>query len=220
VLEEIAIPAEHAPSRARWAELLLLFVGLPIAVAVVAPRMGFPVLFAVFAGCLWVLLRDPTFDRRSLWRLPGRGVFLQITGRALVLSALLTVAVVLFPVQAFGLLRRQPYVWLLIVALYPLLSVPPQELVFRTFFLHRYGALLGSDPARILASAVAFGLAHLCLWNELAVGLSTLGGLMFASTYLRTRSLPAVVWEHALYGIALFTIGLGRYFVTGWAHSP
>jgi hypothetical protein len=52
------------------------------------------------------------------------------------------------------------------------------------------------------------------------VGLSTVGGLLFVSTYLRTRSLLAVVWEHALYGIALFTVGLGRYFVTGWAHPP
>jgi membrane protease YdiL (CAAX protease family) len=75
---------------------------------------------------------------------------------------------------------------------------------------------LVSDRACILASAAAFGLAHLVLWNPLAVGLSALGGWMFASTYLRTRSLPAVCWEHALYGVALFTIGFGRYFVTGW----
>jgi len=218
--EGLEVPVERASARGRWTEGLLLFIALPIAVAAVAPRLGFPVLFAVLAGCIWMLLRDPTFDRRALWRLPGRAVFVQITVRALVLSGLLAAGVVLFPVQAFELLRRQPHLWLLVVAFYPLFSVPPQEFVFRTFFLHRYGALLGSNPARVLASALAFGLAHLCLWNELAVGLSTLGGLMFASTYQRTRSLPAVVWEHALYGIALFTIGLGRYFVTGWAHPP
>src|SRR5262249_48958732 len=208
------------PSRGRWAELLGIFVALPVAVAAVAPRMGFPVLFAVLAGCTWTLLRDPTFDRRELWRLPGRAVFVQVTVRAVLLSAVLAALVVLFPVPAFGLVRRQPYLWLLVVAIYPLLSVPPQELVFRTFFLHRYGGLLGSHPARILASALAFGIAHLCLWNELAVGLPTLGGLMFASTYLRTRSLPAGGWEHPLYRIALFTIRLGRYLLPGSPHPP
>jgi hypothetical protein len=216
----VEVQTERAPSPGRWGELLVLFCGLPVLVALLAPRLGFPVLFAVLAGCVWTLLRDPTFDRRALWRLPERAVFLRVTLRALVLSGAMVGLVALYPVQAFGLVRHQPYVWLLLVAFYPLLSVPPQEMVFRTFFLHRYRALLGSDPARILGSALAFGLAHLCLRNGLAVGLSTVGGLMFASTYLRTRSLPAVLWEHALYGIALFTVGLGRYFVTGWAHPP
>jgi len=104
--EGLEVPVERASARGRWTEGLLLFVALPIAVAAVAPRLGFPVLFAVLAGCIWMLLRDPTFDRRALRRLPGRAVFVQITVRALVLSGLLAAGVVLYPVQAFELLRR------------------------------------------------------------------------------------------------------------------
>ena len=41
------------------------------------------------------------------------------------------------------------------------------------------------------------------------------GGLFFADTYAKTRSLAAVYFEHALYGCYLFTIGLGFYFYHG-----
>ena len=51
--------------------------------------------------------------------------------------------------------------------------------------------------------------------NELAVVLTLVGGWLFARTYLRTRSLLATAVEHAAYGCLLFTVGLGRWFVTG-----
>ena len=38
--------------------------------------------------------------------------------------------------------RNRPDTYWTIMLLYPLMSVPPQELVYRTFFFHRYGALL------------------------------------------------------------------------------
>ncbi|HET6984641.1 MAG TPA: hypothetical protein VFI53_21025 [Myxococcaceae bacterium] len=53
------------------------------------------------------------------------------------------------------------------------------------------------------------------LANGLALALTLLGGWMFSRTYLRTRSLVATAVEHAAYGCLLFTVGLGRWFVTG-----
>ena len=73
--------------------------------------------------------------------------------------------------------------------LYPALSVVPQELVFRTFFFHRYGRLFGGPWVATAASALAFSWAHVVLLNGLAVVLTLLGGWLFARTYLRTRSL-------------------------------
>ena len=41
--------------------------------------------------------------------------------------------------------RQRPGLRLLVLLLYPLLSVYPQELLYRTFFFQRYGALCRSS---------------------------------------------------------------------------
>ena len=91
----------------------------------------------------------------------------------------------------------------------------PQELVFRAFVLERYRPLFGSGRGIAAASAVAFGFVHVIFGNLLAVGLSLIGGWLFARRYQRTRSLLATSIEHALYGQLVFTIGLGAYFYHG-----
>jgi membrane protease YdiL (CAAX protease family) len=45
--------------------------------------------------------------------------------------------------------------------------------------------------------------------------LTTAGGLLFAFTYLRSRSTLLVAAEHALYGDFVFTVGIGGMFVNG-----
>ena len=50
----------------------------------------------------------------------------------------------LVPQQALSLPRRATGLWLAIMALYPLLSALPQELLFRPLFFRRYGALFPS----------------------------------------------------------------------------
>ncbi len=103
----------------------------------------------------------------------------------------------------------------LIAILYPLLSVVPQEFAFRVFFFRRYEPILGQGHAMRLTNALLFGWAHIVMHNSLAVVLSVLGGYLFALTYQRTRSLPAVCLEHALYGVFLFFIGWGTFFFAG-----
>ncbi len=70
----------------------------------------------------------------------------------------------------------------------------------------------------MIASAVMFAYAHLLYINPVAPTLSLLGGLIFASTYLKTKSLALVTIEHGLYGNVLFLIGLGYYFYGGNVH--
>lgn len=49
--------------------------------------------------------------------------------------------------------------------------------------------------------------------------MSLVGGAFFATRFQRTRSLLTASVEHALYGILVFTIGLGEYFYHGAAHA-
>ena len=105
--------------------------------------------------------------------------------------------------------------WLMLIVLYPLVSVLPQELIFRTYFFHRYKKIIPDKRWRILLSAFTFSLAHLIYDNWIAVALAFVGGLMFAYTYAYTRSTLVCVLEHSVWGLWLFTLGLGQYLDAG-----
>ncbi len=127
----------------------------------------------------------------------------------------------LWPDTFLSLPRQKPLFWLMIMGLYSLLSVWPQEVLYRAFLFRRYSVVFGSTERTVLASAVAFGFAHVIFLNWIAVVMTTLGGLIFARDYGRHRSLKLVCLEHSLYGCLIFTVGLGRFFYTGaaWHHG-
>lgn len=200
----------------RSLELAALFGALPAALAWGFARPPVvPPLILGGAACFALLWRDPDFDRRRLWNaaalpraLPGILLRLALGGTVLALATAW-----LLPDDLFALPRRDPALWAVVMIGYPLVSVWPQEVVFRAFFLHRYRGLLGG--AALAASAVAFAWAHVLFRNPLAVALTLPAGLLFAATYRRHRSLACAVVEHALWGDLVFTLGLGRFFYSG-----
>ena len=146
-----------------------------------------------------------------------RGVFLRFA----VLAPLVTLATWLsFPDLFLSLPRSRPLFWAIIMVLYPLLSVWPQEMLYRGLLFHRYARILPTDGARIAASAIAFGFAHVIFLNWIAIVMTAAGGLLFAWDYARHRSLRVACIEHSLYGCLIFTVGLGRFFYTSaaWHH--
>jgi membrane protease YdiL (CAAX protease family) len=178
-----------------------------------------PILVAVaVAGIVTVaLLRDPAFDRRSLWRSSAvRGHLKQLSVSFAATAALLaaTVAFADFD-KLFWLPRHRSYLWAAVMVAYPVLSVYPQELIYRAFFFHRYRPLFGDGRAMILASGLAFSFMHLLFRNWIAILLTLAGGLVFARRYQASRSLLVTSLEHALYGQWIFTVGLGEYFLAG-----
>jgi len=119
------------------------------------------------------------------------------------------------PELLFNFVLEKPAFWLIVMCAYPLLSVIPQEVIYRQFFFMRYQPLFTRAGVMIVMSGLAFGYAHILFHNWVAPTLCLIGGLMFAHTYHKTRSLLLVVIEHALYGDLMFTVGLGRYFYHG-----
>jgi membrane protease YdiL (CAAX protease family) len=196
------------------AELLLLFVGVPT-VGYFLPPLA---LLLVFCGCsllcLYVLLRDGGFDRTSLWRYSATCADWRAILVRFVLSALLLVAAVylLAPGLLFALITHHPLLWIGIILLYPVLSAYPQELIYRAYFFHRYGQLFVSQRMAISLNASLFAYLHIVFHNWIAVALTLIGGMYFATTYARTRSTLLVSLEHALYGSLIFTLGLGQFF--------
>lgn len=204
-------------------ELGLLFIVAPLAIRYAVFTWHIPLtwmLQPVLIGFIAYLLWDPTFRLRSeITHGFGRHVLLSILGIFAIVGAGITLWVALeIPHRFMGLPQRAPAVWLAVMILYPLLSVVPQELIYRTFFFHRYGPLFGD--ARWMAIAVngaLFGFAHIIFGSYVSIALTTLLGWLVAWRYDGTRSFWAVWLEHSLYGCLVFTIGLGHYFFTGVA---
>lgn len=221
---QISAARRSEPSTARVVrlglEFLILFGVGPALWALGYVKPNLFVVLAVLAGASALLLaRDRGFDRVRFWNAAGAKAELpSILKRFAVLSiALIAVVAILTPEVLFRLPLERPALWLMICVLYPIFSVFPQTLVYRTFLFHRYADLFPSAATRIAASTAAFGFAHVILHNELAVILTALGGFLFARTYERTKSSLASAIEHALYGTMVFTIGLGASFlVTGF----
>jgi len=205
----------------RLVEFLVLFVVVPAALwALRAAGQQIPVLPLLCllgsAAMLHLGRAAPGHLRGSLVRRwspdETRRIGLQVS-----LGAVFILAYVLayHPDRFLDMPLQRTSSWVLFLVVYPLLSVLPQELIFRAFFFHRYAGLLRTQASRVLVSALVFGLAHAFYGTWTAVGLSTLGGLFFSWTFARTGSLPLVVLEHAVYGVLVFSLGLGRLFHSG-----
>lgn len=211
----------HAKRRL-WAEFLTLFVVLPICVAMFLPaRLMLPVLLAMTVVGAVLLHVTPQFRWRGLmtgWGAVDWRVILPFS----LLTALASAALVVWIVPGAGLrlLRGNPAIWLAVMALYPILSALPQEILFRPLFFHRYGAIIPQGRAGLILNAAIFSLAHLLYWSPIVAGLTFAGGLAFAWAYEVKRSFPLAVVLHALAGNILFTSGAGILFVSGMATRP
>lgn len=202
----------------RILEFVLLYGVLPaLCTFRIVPLQVLPFLALAAAYCGAMLLKDGTFDRSGFsLRLPGARELLRLALPLLVASLLLAAGVWFLQRERFMLLpRHHPLFWLVLVTLYPLVSVVPQEVIYRVYFFHRFRCLFSSPTTACLVCAGLFGLHHWVFHNPVAVVLSLAGGLKFAQTYIRTKSLGLVCLEHALYGGMVFTVGLGQYFASG-----
>lgn len=207
-------------------ELLLLFIGLPLALkhAVHIERMPlFMVLQPVLLAFVVFLLWDRWFLlRREL----AKGFRLADLGSILAVFLIAGGMVAAYVAQempdrflAFPKYRWETYERVMI--LYPLVSVLTQELVYRTFFFHRYGALFGSWRwPMIFVNGALFGFAHIVFDNMVAIIGTGVIGVLLAYRYATTRSYWAVFIEHTLWGWLVFTVGLNKFFFTGISNMP
>jgi membrane protease YdiL (CAAX protease family) len=215
--------APLSPAARVWriAEMALLYVAAPFAVDQAVHREGVPVFIAllpVLAVILMFLSVDRTFSlRRELTRGFSLRQFFYILLTFAVGGGIVATYVAQYHPELFlEFPRNRPETYTRIMLLYPLMSVLVQELVYRTFFFHRYGLLFGSWWwAAIVLNGVLFGLGHIVIGTPLAIYGTMATGALFAWRYTMTRSFWAVFLEHTLWGALVFTVGLGRYFFTG-----
>lgn len=204
-------------------EMTVLFIGAPIAMTWAIHSLRLPlflVLQPMLIGLVLYLLWDRGFHlRRELARGFALGELVSMLAVFVCAALALGVFVALeLPELLLAFPRYRPAMWLMVVTLYPLMSVLAQELVYRTFFFHRYGPLFGDRRhVAIATNGVLFGFGHIIFGNWIAVTGTLFLGLLVAWRYERTRSFWAAWLEHSLYGWLVFTIGIGGFFFTGVA---
>lgn len=216
-----AYPLRRAFDWGRWFEFAAAFIVLPVVVGFgVPPAWWVPSLWVIAGAAWWKLRQDAGAAPRGFWRRPDWRVpppeVRYVARRFLVCAGLLAIALLIWrPEHLFDFPRKDPLLWLLIVVLYPVISVYPQELLYRRYFFNRFRGLFRTRKQLALASALVFAWMHLMFRNEAALVLTLIGGWFFADTYRRTKSLRLACFEHALYGNLIFTIGLGEFIYHG-----
>jgi hypothetical protein len=202
-------------------ELLLFMVAAPsILILLPARALFIPVLWFSSAIILWHF-KSQQIPWKEIWRWSAvsRSELQRIFIRFIPIAILVTLGTQIFhPELILTFYRLHFLLWLIVMILYPLVSVVPQEIICRAFMYSKYKDVVGGTLGWVLASALLFGTAHIFLGNPVAPVMSFIGGILFANTYARTRSLALVSIEHALYGDMLFTVGLGQYFYHAAAH--
>ena len=126
-------------------------------------------IFLLFMGLsvYFYLAYDPNFDRKTFlnWQ-RGRaelGKILMMFGISAIV--MLVLIWIIDPTKMFLLLRTNPWLLLMISIFYPLFSVIPQGLTYRSMFFHRYGDLFPGNALKIISSAAVFAFGHILYKN-------------------------------------------------------
>lgn len=206
-------------ARMTWVctELIALWVMLPVLLWTdalpVVYRIGVLVLAAAYA--LWIVwLERVRWDELGFRGLSG---FVPSFARgagwvAASVPVLALTTAVLHGRAALGSLpvtRAESLLGLLFF--YAGVSVTSQEFLYSSFFFWRYRPLF-SPGFLVGLNVFVFALAHLVYDSSVSIVLALAGRVIMARIYRRYGSFWGVWSVHLLFGVAVFLIGLGRYF--------
>lgn len=212
--------------RAKSLELIILFGVLPLVLLIMRSNgirvPPLPLLWIGAVACVILMRRHGKREAGVATKAEERGAK---AGRADLIEALLLVSLcsvllfALYPLitanPMFEFPRERPIVWLVVLCLYPILSVVPQGIIFRRWFALRYTTLLGSGGTMIVIGALCFGCSHILFGNVVAPVITAFGGALFMRTYLKSGSGWLADLEHAVLGNVAFTIGYGQWLYSG-----
>ncbi|RXJ60691.1 type II CAAX prenyl endopeptidase Rce1 family protein [Candidatus Marinarcus aquaticus] len=192
-------------------EFVILFTIIPLLFVLHMIPLGFlmPMLWLMSLYAMLVL-KATHHDFSFLGFKKNQFIFTLL--RFILLGAVFTFLSYFYHPEAFfHMVKNEMQLFILLLLLYPLISVLPQELLYREFFFSRYHWKL-SVQNQIMLNAVIFSWAHSAFDSIIVFALTLFVGLLFAQTYLRNRSFILVCIEHTLFGYLLFTSGMGELF--------
>ena len=120
-------------------ECAIFFIVIPISLYAFRHHLAFkiiPIVFIISALCFFYLVRDKAFDNKILWNTEKLLYHL----KNILLTFIIPAGIIsLYTYQFLGphflaFPKSKPFIWGIVIFLYPLLAAFPQEIVFRCFF--------------------------------------------------------------------------------------
>ena len=193
-------------------ELVLLFVALPF--TFLLPVSVIYISLLVVTALIYVtvvIVKNKLVNKKSLFQWSEKSYWKYVLLRFAILALISVMLIYLFmPEKLFLVVKKNFLFWLMLSAFYSVFSVYPQEFLYRSFFFARYKPLVKNKYLFIGINAVVFSLAHVGFKNFFVLLITFLGGIVFALTFYRTKSLLFTSVEHAIYGVWIFTVGAGE----------
>lgn len=194
-------------------ELVILFVIIPLVLILNIPiyfKLSLPFLGLIY--CTRLILKEKIISVADLYKINSSNLWKPLFLKTTFLIVGSILLMYLFNRDnLFIVVLEKPKLWLFICLFYTLFSVYPQEVLYRSFFFKRYASLFKNTTILIFINALLFALAHTIFLNIYISILTFIGGLVFAATYHKSKSLLFTSVEHAIYGSWLFTLGIGEY---------
>tara|TARA_B100000809_G_scaffold266123_1_gene327442 strand:+ start:10731 stop:11366 length:636 start_codon:yes stop_codon:yes gene_type:complete len=193
-------------------ELLFLYVVLPISFCfsfTTYIKLGLGILSFIYL--LVILIRNRYSFFKGAFKNYTQKIGLQILINLASLIVISTTYLILTnPDALFNVIKVKPTMWISFICIYSFLSVIPQEIIYRSFYFERYKKIFPNKTLFIFSNALVFSLGHIFFNNLLVSVITFIGGLIFAYTYKKTKSMLLVSIEHAIYGCWLYTVGFGE----------
>jgi len=211
---------EGNPAKLRLvAELLLLFVGVPLLLLLVPHSnvVVVPVVWLAAYLCWRWLRRQEDFDPSRLFGVTDfrRQLFRTIRVFGPLGALALVLAYLAMPGDFLAFPKKMPLSWLAFLVGYPVFSAYPQEVIYRAYFYHRFRPLFPRTWQLVLANTLLFGWVHVFFGGWIMPVLGAAGGLLFSRTYFRSGSLLQAAIEHGLWGDLLLATGIGWAIYAG-----
>ncbi len=185
---------------------LILLVELPLAIKAVYFVLG-------ITYVAYITIKEEKIEWKIEWRLKTRGLLVPLIIRFVFILITTLVFINIFEDEKlFNVITQKPLLWGGFSLVYILLSVIPQEFLYRTLFFSRYKQLFSNKWVFFAVNCILFSFAHIWLESIVVIVFTFVGGIFYFLTYNHTRSLLFVCIEHAAYGLWLYTVGFGELF--------
>ena len=191
-------------------EFFFIFLILPSAIFFLdSSIIVFLTLYLVFTLSIVILYFDKSFSFTSLRK--------KVDWKFIIIFSLIFFSLSFFYVifvdkdLLFIFPKSNFELWLLVILIYPFLSVIPQEIVYRVFFFQRYFPNERSFYFLTLLNMIVFSYGHIVFNNVHAILITAIVSPIFTYAYLKKSFFTCIVL-HALGGQIIFTLGLGKYF--------
>jgi CAAX protease family protein len=193
-------------------ELIILFVFIPLFLLLaISPFIKIAVVLSGVIYAVWVARKNHLIPLKSIYHIKLGNYWKTILISLILIFISSTVFMYfLHPEDLFIVVKKKPVMWISILFFYAVFSVYPQELMYRSFFFKRYETLFKNTNYLLLVNILIFPLAHVMFKNWLVLLVTLIGGILFALTYKKSKSVLLTSIEHAIYGNWLFTIGMGE----------